>query len=63
MTETDPAKRVDMANQVDKYMWEDVSTMPLYQRPQNTGVKKTLANYGSNGLASINWVNVGYAKK
>lgn len=61
--ETDPTKRAALANQADKIIWQNVHTIVLYQRPQNTGAKKTLANYGSFGLSSPVWANVGYTSK
>lgn len=61
--ELDPDKRIELANEVDKLMWDNVMTMPLYQRPQNTGAKKNLANWGSFGMQSYDWLSVGYMKE
>jgi glutathione transport system substrate-binding protein len=62
--ETDPAKRIELAAQADKIIWENVHTLPLYQRPDLTAVKSKLANYGSFGLSdkTFGWENVGYEK-
>jgi peptide/nickel transport system substrate-binding protein len=62
--ETDPQKRIDQTNQVSKILWEDVSTLPLYQRPELVAVKANLANYGAFGLSNnwFLWQNVGYQK-
>ena len=62
--ETDPAKRIDLANQADKIIWENVHTLPLYQRPSLIAVKAKLANYGAFGLSdkAYPWENVGYQK-
>jgi peptide/nickel transport system substrate-binding protein len=62
--ETDPAKRIELATQADKIIWENVHTLPLYQRPDLTAVKSKLANYGSFGLSdkTYGWENVGYEK-
>ncbi len=60
--ETDHAKRIDLANQADKLLWENVNTLPLYQRPELIATKKKLANYGAVGLSSLVWENVGYLK-
>ncbi len=62
--ETDPAKRIDLANQADKIIWEGVHTLPLYQRPELNAVKSKLANYGAFGLSdkTFAWENVGYQK-
>jgi peptide/nickel transport system substrate-binding protein len=62
--ETDPAKRIDLANQADKIIWENVHTLPLYQRPELIAVKSKLANYGAFGFSdkTFHWENVGYEK-
>lgn len=58
--ETDPAKRVDLANQAARIIWENVHTIPLYQRPELIGTKAKLANYGAFGLTNVKWQDVGY---
>ena len=60
--ETDQAKRIQLANETAKIIWENVMTLPLYQRPELTAVKTKLANYGSFGLSNPLWENVGYEK-
>ena len=59
-TETDKAKRVELANQAAKTIWEDVHTIPLYQRPELIATKSKLANYGAKGLTNVQWKNVGF---
>jgi len=61
-SETDVAKRIELANATAKIIWENVMTLPLYQRPELTAVKTKLANYGAFGLSSVKWENVGYEK-
>ncbi|MBM7798093.1 peptide/nickel transport system substrate-binding protein [Microlunatus panaciterrae] len=60
--ENDPKKRIDLANQADKLLWEDVNTLPLYQRPELIAVKSKLANFGAVGLSTTRIENVGYMK-
>lgn len=60
--ETDKAKRIELANQADKIIWENVHTLPLYQRPELIATKANLANYGAFGLSSRNWQDVGFQK-
>jgi peptide/nickel transport system substrate-binding protein len=62
--ETDVAKRTDLANQADKIIWENMHTLPLYQRPDLVAVKSKIANYGAFGLSNttFHWENVGYEK-
>lgn len=33
VSETDPAKQADLGNQIDTQLWEDMYTLPLYQKP------------------------------
>lgn len=58
--EMDRAKRLDLADQAAKTIWENVHTLPLYQRPMLIGVRDKLANIGAAGFGSIKWENVGY---
>ncbi|GAA1427427.1 ABC transporter family substrate-binding protein [Microlunatus lacustris] len=58
--ETDKAKRIELANQAAKIIWENVHTIPLYQRPELIATKSNLANYGAFGLTNVKWQDVGY---
>lgn len=63
-TEMDDDKRNQAVTDAEKIVWEDPQILPLYQRPQQYGVKKGLANFGAYGLItpwSI-WENVGWVK-
>ena len=53
---------IELANATAKIIWENVMTLPLYQRPELIAVKTKLANYGAFGLSSVKWENVGYEK-
>ena len=61
-TEPDPATRIKVANDAAARIWENVMTLPLYQRPSLIAVKTKLANYGAFGLSSRHWEDVGYQK-
>ncbi len=62
-TEMDAAKRADLGNQAAQAIWEEVHTLPLYQRPMLIGVREKLANIGALGMARYPvWQNVGYTK-
>lgn len=60
--EMDPAKRATDANAAAEAIWNYVHTLPLYQRPDLSGNVTKLANWGSFGLASARWQNVGFTK-
>jgi peptide/nickel transport system substrate-binding protein len=61
--ELDPAKAIVLANQVDALIWQEVHSLPLYQRPELFATKKNLANFGAFGFA-IPWVyqDIGWVK-
>ncbi len=59
---TDLQARITLANETAKLIWENVMTLPLYQRPELIAVKTKLANYGAFGLSNVQWENVGYEK-
>ncbi len=62
-TEMDAAKRADLGNQAAQAIWEDVHTLPLYQRPMLIGVREKLANIGAAGMGRYPvWQNVGLTK-
>ena len=60
--ETDHEKRIALANQADRIIWENVHTLPLYQRPELIATRRNLANYGAFGLSSVRWENVGFTR-
>jgi len=59
-TETDKTKRIELANQAAKVLWENVHTIPLYQSPGLFASKTKLANYGAKGLTNVQWKDVGF---
>ncbi len=60
--ETNPEKRIELANEADRIIWESVHTLPLYQRPELIATRRDLANYGAFGLSSVHWENVGFTE-
>ena len=55
-----PQQAIDYINQADKLVWQEGHSLTLYQRPQITAVKATLANVGSFGFQSIPYENIGF---
>ncbi|MEV7965620.1 ABC transporter family substrate-binding protein [Sphaerisporangium sp. NPDC088356] len=49
------------ANEADKLIWQKVNVLPLYQRPQNWGVKSTLANIGAPGFYTLKYADIGFS--
>jgi ABC-type transport system substrate-binding protein len=44
--ELDPAKAIQIANEIDAQIWRQVHTLTLYQRPEIVATKANLANFG-----------------
>ncbi|WP_420174565.1 ABC transporter family substrate-binding protein [Luteococcus sp. OSA5] len=61
-TEADEKKRAELTNQVDKIIWDQVHTLPIYRRVGYTAAPKTLANYGSATFKTLPKENIGYVK-
>ncbi len=60
--EVDPAKAATLANQADKAVWAEVHSLTMFQRPQITAVKGTLANVGSYGFKTPIYQDIGFVK-
>jgi peptide/nickel transport system substrate-binding protein len=54
--ELDEAKRTELMNQIDKLIWDDMATIPLYQFPDLTANKQAVQNVVYNPSSSgITW--------
>ncbi|MEV0249893.1 ABC transporter family substrate-binding protein [Nocardia sp. NPDC050712] len=62
ISELDPEKAIELANQADKMIFEMGHSLPVAQSPGNTAVRNNLANYGAFGLASPNYTDIGFLK-
>jgi peptide/nickel transport system substrate-binding protein len=58
--ELDPAKARQLTNEVDRMVWQQVSVLPLYQRPQLVGTRKNLANFGACGFYDLAYEDIGF---
>lgn len=61
-TETNPNRQAEIANQIDRQLWTKGYSVPLFQQPELTATKTRLANYGSMGLATVDWTEVGFVR-
>ncbi|MFD6949241.1 ABC transporter substrate-binding protein [Nocardiopsis sp. TSRI0078] len=50
--ETDPGRYAELANEIDRLLWEEVVTVPLFECPGLYVVNEDLHNWGEFGLAS-----------
>ncbi|TSE00757.1 ABC transporter family substrate-binding protein [Skermania sp. ID1734] len=62
VSELDPKKAIDLANQVDRAVFAEGHSLPLMQSPGNVGVRANLANFGATGLASLDYTTIGFLK-
>ncbi|MET9031144.1 ABC transporter family substrate-binding protein [Nocardia sp. NPDC004168] len=62
VSELDPKKAVELANQVDRKVFEEGHSLPLMQSTGNVAVRADLANYGAPGLASYDYTKIGFLK-
>jgi peptide/nickel transport system substrate-binding protein len=57
----DPNQARDVINQADAQVWNEVHSLVLYQRPQQTAVKSNLVNVGSFGFEQPDYTKIGFA--
>jgi peptide/nickel transport system substrate-binding protein len=62
ISELDPAKARELANELDKMLFEEVFSLPLTQSPGNVAVRSNLANFGAFGLADADYTKIGFKK-
>jgi peptide/nickel transport system substrate-binding protein len=62
LEELDPDKARALANEVDKLIWAEGFSLPLFQSAGNVAVRSTLANFGAAGLADLNYTAIGFTK-
>lgn len=62
--ETDPDRYAEIANELDELMWEEVLTIPLFERPGFFVMDEDLHNWGEYGLASdYVYEDIGWAEE
>jgi len=60
--ELDPAKARTLANELDKMIWAEAFSLPLFQSPGNVAVRSNLANFGPAGLGDLDYSAIGFMK-
>jgi peptide/nickel transport system substrate-binding protein len=61
--ELDPDKARELANELDKLLFDEVFSLPLTQNPGNVAVRSTLANFGAFGLGDADYSKIGFMKQ
>ncbi|MFI1253952.1 ABC transporter family substrate-binding protein [Streptomyces netropsis] len=59
-TELDADASRDLIARADARIWAAAGSIPLYQRPELTGVRKTVVNAGAFGLATPRYQDLGF---
>jgi peptide/nickel transport system substrate-binding protein len=62
MGELDAAKAREMANEVDKLIWAEGFSLPLFQSAGNVAVRSSLANFGPAGIGDLDYTTIGFMK-
>jgi peptide/nickel transport system substrate-binding protein len=62
LNELDADKTRALANELDKQIWADGVSLPLFQTPGNVAVRSNLANFGAAGLADVDYTKIGFMK-
>ncbi|WP_167099140.1 ABC transporter family substrate-binding protein [Mycobacterium sp. DL592] len=62
LDELDPDKARALANDVDKLIFGEVFSLPLFQSAGNVAVRSNLANFGPAGLGDLNYSAIGFTK-
>jgi peptide/nickel transport system substrate-binding protein len=62
LTELDPKKAIELANEVDRKVFEEGHSLPLTQSDGSVGARADLANIGSPGLASYDYTKIGFVQ-
>ena len=59
VAELDPAKAAELSNQIDQKLWEDMPTIPLYQKPTFIAYRNTFTGIGDNTSSQGPFWNAG----
>ena len=60
--ELDPTKARELANELDKMIFEIGFSLPLFQSAGNVAVRSNLANYGPAGIGDLDYTKIGFTK-
>jgi peptide/nickel transport system substrate-binding protein len=62
LNELDPDKARALANEVDKLIWAEGFSLPLFQSAGNVAVRSNLANFGPAGIGDLDYSAIGFMK-
>ena len=61
--ELDPEKARALANEVDKLIFAEGFSLPLFQSAGNVAVRSNLANFGPAGIGDLDYTKIGFMKQ
>jgi peptide/nickel transport system substrate-binding protein len=62
LEQLDAEKARGLANELDKLIWAEGFSLPLFQSAGNVAVRTSLANFGAAGLADVDYTAIGFMK-
>lgn len=60
--ELNTSTSIKLGNAIDARVWQEVHSLTLYQEPDIVVEKSNLANFGAFGLATPNYLTIGFTK-
>ncbi|MGH3812160.1 MAG: ABC transporter family substrate-binding protein [Pseudonocardiaceae bacterium] len=60
--EFDPARKIELANQIDREIWKTGHSLMLYQRPDVVAVRDGIANVGAFAIATPIYTDIGFTR-
>ncbi|MGH3886233.1 MAG: hypothetical protein ACRDSZ_06635, partial [Pseudonocardiaceae bacterium] len=60
--EFDPARKIELANQIDRESWTAGHSLMLYQRPDVVAVRDGIANVGAFAIATPIYTDIGFTR-
>lgn len=60
IAELDPAARTALGQQIDQLLWEEIPLLPMYQSTGAYAFRATVANFGAQGFATTDYINMGF---
>ncbi|MCW2730673.1 MAG: ABC-type dipeptide transport system, periplasmic component [Mycobacterium sp.] len=62
LEQLDAEKARGLANELDKLIWAEGFSLPLFQSAGNVAVRSSLANFGAAGLSDVDYTAIGFMK-
>lgn len=60
--ELDPDRKIELANQIDREIWQTGHSLLCYQRPDVVAVREGIANVGAFGFADPVYTDIGFTR-